>query len=172
MLTLEPPPDSPKMVDVATIAAERLCVVAHPLQGEHEVEQAGHARAGKVLATQVGQVQVAEGVQPVIEGDDHHVAPPAEGGAVVPAFRTGAGHESPTVEPHHDRTAGAVAQSGSPDVQDQAVLTLRQLGQKADRAPVGLVGGAHLGHRSTLRADRAEVQCVAHPSPWRGRHRG
>ena len=85
VLTFAPPPDSPKIVTLLGIAAERLDVVAHPLEREHHVEQTRDAGARELLAERVGQVQVAERVQPVVDRDDHGVAAARELGPVVPA---------------------------------------------------------------------------------------
>ena len=69
-----PPPDWPKMRDVARVAAEARDVVAHPAQREHEVEHAGVAGVGELGPAESAQIQVPERVQAVVDGDDDDVA--------------------------------------------------------------------------------------------------
>ena len=117
--------------DVARIAAEARGVLAHPLQRQHQVEQAGIAGLGEALAAEVRQIEVAEDIQPMIDGHDHDVVAPGEIGAVV-ARRVGrAVGEGAAVQPDHDRTLRRV-EGGRPDVQRQAVLADRQ---HVDRSP-------------------------------------
>ncbi len=84
VLTLPPPPDWPKIVTLRGIAAEALDVVPHPLQRGDHVERAGIARLGKFFAADVGQVQVAEDVEALVDGHDHDVVLRGQIGPVEP----------------------------------------------------------------------------------------
>ena len=66
-------------------------------------------------------MEEAEAAQPVVDGDDYHVAAPGEGGAVVEELRAGAQHEGAPMDPHEDRPPRAVG-SGVHIVQVKAVL--------------------------------------------------
>ena len=102
--TLMPPADSPKIVTSFGIAAERLDVVAHPLERRDLVEQAGVR--GRARSADAPRSQEAERAEPVVDRDDDHVAAPRERCAVVDRLRAGADHEGAAVDPdHHGRGA-------------------------------------------------------------------
>jgi hypothetical protein len=67
---------------VAGIAAEALDVVAHPLQRRQHVERAGIAGLGESRAAKLGEVHVAEDVEPLIDSYHHDVVMGGEIGAV------------------------------------------------------------------------------------------
>ncbi len=106
------------------IAAERRDVVADPSQCQHLVEQPGHARAVDLV-----EVQEAEGAEPVVERDDHDVAPRRQVRPVVPGDRAGAREERAAVDPDQHGQVGARVRC--PDVQGQAVLALRRRARAA-----------------------------------------
>src|SRR3546814_16416235 len=68
--------------DVAGIAAEAGGVLAHPVEGGDQVENPRVAGMGEALAADVGEVQVAEDVEAVVDRDDDHVLARGEVGAV------------------------------------------------------------------------------------------
>ena len=70
--------------DVAGITAEAGDVVAHPPESSDEVEHPGVPAQRERLAAELGQVQVAEGVEPMVDGDDDAVVLAGEVRAVVP----------------------------------------------------------------------------------------
>ena len=59
--------------DVVRVAAERGDVVTHPLQCGDLVEQRDVARAREAVVEMV-EVREAERAEPVVDGDDDHVA--------------------------------------------------------------------------------------------------
>src|SRR5581483_341845 len=118
---------------VAGVAAEGSDVVAHPLQGKDGVEHAGVAAAAELRPADIGEVQVAEGVEAVVDRDYDDVVAPGQVGAAVPAFGAGPGGETAAVQPDHYRALAAI-DLRRPDVEDQAVLALRQHGDIADGA--------------------------------------
>ncbi|MEZ5766059.1 MAG: hypothetical protein R3D69_18700 [Xanthobacteraceae bacterium] len=73
--------------DVAGVAAEFGDVVAHPGQRRNQIEHAG-VRGFREFWQQLPEIQKAEQVQPVIDGDDHHVAATRQPCAVEHAART------------------------------------------------------------------------------------
>jgi hypothetical protein len=84
-------------------------------------EHAGDAGLGVVGAEYLAQVQVAEDVQPVVDGDGDRVALPGQRAAVVHGGAAGAVGEAAAVQPDHHRPRLAV-EAGRPDVEEQAVL--------------------------------------------------
>ena len=129
------------------VAAERLDVVAHPLEGGDDVEHARAAGRREVAAGQLGEVRRPEDVEAVVEGDDDHVAPVAQVDAVVGAGRPRAGAEAAAVQPHHDRVPAAVAEPPRPHVEEEAVLAGDGLGAALRRRRAVLQGVAHAGPR-------------------------
>ena len=67
----------------AGIAAEGLDIVPHPAQGQDDVLHSRVAGGRVGPAEQLAQVQMAEGVQPVIDRHHHDVVTQGEVGTVV-----------------------------------------------------------------------------------------
>ena len=115
-------------------------------------------------------MQVAKDVQPVVDGDDDHVAAPGQVGAVVHCLRAGALCEAAPVKPDHDRASTTVFDAGSPHVEHQAVLALGQV----PHVPIGADDGVRAGlvnEHPRLWADRAEITRVPDVCPWFDRQR-
>ena len=112
--------------DAIRIAAEALDVVLHPLQRRDQVLHADVRRACPLLAAQAGEMQEAEDVEPVIDGDDDDVFLLREIRAVVEQVVAGAGREAAAVHPHHDGPR-AVVERRREHVDGEAVLALRRL---------------------------------------------
>jgi hypothetical protein len=152
--------------DVARIAAERGDVVAHPLQGHDQVEIADIAAVGQVRPAQVGQVAVAEHVEPVVDGHHHHVAAPGQVDPVIERVRARAVGVGAAVHIDHHRPLLAVSRRRGPDVEEQAVLAgvLRDLALRAGRAVGQGVDHARpgLGRQGGHEAARGGVGAVAH----------
>ena len=150
---------------VVRVAAEARDVLVDPLQSGHQICV---ARVGGVLVLLPvgGQVQVAQDVQPVVQGDHHHVAELGEGVAVIGHLLDGrARREAAPVEPDHDGFLGGGIDGGAPYVQILAVLVL---------GPVA-VGHHHLalgGLPVQHGADVAVREGVLHALPGRGRRGG
>ena len=108
--------------DVAGVAAKRRGIVAHPAQREDQVQHPDVAGVGEVGAAERRQVEMTERVQPVIDGDDHHVAATRKPRAVGFDPVAGVAGERAGVEPHQHRPAGAVGQARRPHVHVQAVF--------------------------------------------------
>jgi hypothetical protein len=71
--------------DVGGIAAEARDIVADPFESEDDIEHAGVARAGELFAAaEVVEMEKAEDVQAMIDGDNDNVAFAREVGPVVP----------------------------------------------------------------------------------------
>src|SRR6185312_10531263 len=154
----------PEDGDIPGIATERFGVVPDPFERKNDVQQARDAGAGELFPADVGEMQVAENVEPMINGNDYDVAPGCEGSAVVPGFRTSSRGVSPSVKPDHHGALRRV-DSRSPDVEDEAVFTKRQHWKRADRA---LVGERLVGDGARLRADWPEFGSITGPRPWLG----
>src|SRR5262245_51877098 len=89
----------------------------------------------------------------MIDGDDDHVALPAQSFAVGFDFVARAARVRAAVEPDHDGTLPVIAETGRPDIEMQAVF--------AHRPPAG----------RRLRCDGPELQRVADAGPRLGRDR-
>ena len=139
--------------DVAGVAAELGDVVAHPLRARGPGRAADVARVRQLRPAELGEIEVAERVQAMVDGDDHDVAAAAQARAVGLDLVAGAAREGAAVEPDHHRPLRVVAQPGRPDVQVEAVF--------ADRPAAG----------RRLRRDRTELERVAHAGPRRRRDR-
>ncbi len=144
--------------DLVGVAAEGLDLVAYPGERGHLVEEALVAGGGEPLAEAVAQAKEAEGAEPVVDGDDHHVPPPGQGRAVIEHLGARAQQEGSAVDPHQDRPSPAVGR-GRPDVQIEAVLA-----GAADAE-------AHDGpdERAVLRGRRPEERGVVRAGPRLGR---
>jgi hypothetical protein len=103
--------------DLVRVAAEAGDVVADPLQHGHQVEQADVCRMLVVLAPQLGEVQVAEGVEAVVVRDDDRVVATGQVFAVVrEEIVARAGEEPAAVHPDHHRPVRGAVDLRGPDV--------------------------------------------------------
>ena len=156
--------------DVAGITAEAGDVVAHPPEGGDEVEHPGVAADRERLAAELGQIQVAEGVEPMVDGDDDAVVLAGEVRAVVPPPRARAHAEPAAVDAEQHRARPVVGRR-RPDVEDEAVLALDRLGVGHAEHRPHLGGPPALGRTGALRARGAGRQRVAYARPRRRRVR-
>lgn len=101
------------------------------------------------------EVEVAEGADPVVDGDDDDVAALGQGPAVVLLLRAGPMAEPAAVHPEQHR-APAV-ESGREHVEEQAVLVL------------GAGGPVRRAHQRILGRDVAGFEGVDHVGPRRRR---
>ena len=95
---------------VTRIAAEARDVVAHPAQREDQVQHPDVAGVGELRPAKRREVQITERVQPVIDGDDHHVAAAGEPRAVGLDAVAGVARERAGVEPDQHRPPRAVGE--------------------------------------------------------------
>ena len=103
--------------DVRGIAAEIRRVIAHPFQSQDDIEHAGVAGLRELLATEIGEVQIAEYVEAMVDGDDHDVVLKREIAAVIEhVAAAGAGRESAAVQPDHYGTLAIVLNASGEDV--------------------------------------------------------
>ncbi|MNM77606.1 hypothetical protein D3C81_894660 [compost metagenome] len=98
-----------KYGDVVGIAAEFDRVLTYPVQRLDQIELADIAGIGQCLAAELGQIQVAEQVEAMVDGDDHHVAAPAQVAAVIQRVAARAVVVGAAVDIEQDRPLGAVA---------------------------------------------------------------
>jgi hypothetical protein len=144
---------------LACVTTEVADVVAHPLQRRHQVEHAGVASVGEARVGAFQRAQVAKEVEPVVDGDHHHVFLPRERTAVEHGRVACADGEGTAVQVDHDGALGGVS-AGREDVEHQAVFAVVRLGgepledagarQEAPRAGgVGGIGDA-FEHRDTF----------------------
>ena len=78
--TLRPPPDWPKMVTVFGSPPNWAMLSRTHFERVHDVEHAHVARLRELRAAELAEVREAEHVEPVIDGDDDHVAAAREVG--------------------------------------------------------------------------------------------
>src|SRR6516225_6448678 len=115
--TLPPPPDWPKIVNIAGIAAEPLDIVAHPFERGHHVERAGIAGLGELRPAQLGKMHEAQNIEPVIDAHHHNVVMGGETGPVEPRRIGRAVAERAAVIPHHDRALRPVTKAARPHIE-------------------------------------------------------
>ena len=173
--------------DTVGISAERGDVVAYPAQRRQHVAQPEIGVEPAPRGVELGQVEESERAEPVVHGDDDHLAATGQHSAVVERLARRAQDVGPAVHPHHHRLA--VTGRGvrrRPDIEGQAVLALRRAevdrdpgvdGLRADAAEAGRVGDVGPALRA-VRAPatsgrRSAARRTARPSmPSRGRRRG
>ena len=147
--------------DVVRVAAETGDVVPHPPQGHDDVVHARGAGEG-VLLSKFGEVEIAQDVQPVVDGDHHHVSPAAEILAVIAdQFQGRAVAEAAAVDPEHDGLLRRLVQRRRPDVEHLTVLALGPVAH-AEVHAVRLQAGAVQGQ-----AHRAVHAHIPDPLPGR-----
>ncbi len=109
---------------IIRVAAKTGDIVPHPFQGRHQVRVA--CVGGVLVLLPIGgQIQIAQDIQPVVQGDHHHVPEP---GQVLPVIshllNGGACREPAAMKPHHHRFFGRRVQGLAPYVQILAVFVL------------------------------------------------
>ena len=108
--------------DVGRIAAEGRDVVADPFECLDDI---GHSDVAgcSVFITEVGEVEMAQDIEPVVEGHDDDIVAAGKGPAVIgrPLLAVSA-VETAAVEPDHNRAFAAIFDSRCPDIEAQAVL--------------------------------------------------
>ena len=107
------------------------------------------------------EIEVAEEIEAVVEGDDDDVSAFGEADAIVDRTVAAAGGVGPAVDVDEDRTVFAVAEAGSPDVEVEAVLAVDGVCFVEGRE-----GGAALAGMDGLRSLGTEGQSVADSLPW------
>ena len=147
------------MVTLPGVASERGDVVAHPLERGNLIEQrhVSRSREPRVEMVEVGEAERAE---PVVDGDDDHVAAARQFSGIEEGTR--ADVERATVDPHHDGMVCATdsrlrarTESGGEHVQREAVFADRDVDDPAERRRL---------HR--LRRAGTPLGGVAHAAPW------
>ena len=157
--------------DVLRIAAEARDIVAHPLKRADQIEIADIARGGELLAELFREVEIAEGVEAMVDRDDHNVAllgqiAPVIGGPVARPVGIAA-----AVEPDHHRALAPIARRGGPHVEEQAILIVHlRLGRgREDRLnAAGHFGFVRAAGRIELHARRAVAGGVGNAFPGFG----
>src|SRR5262245_11609987 len=87
---------------VAWIAAELRDVRAHPFEHRYPIEPAGVCGAGVFLAAHIGQIQIAQNSETVIDRNDHDITATAQVLAVVRRqFLPGTSLKTAAVQPDH-----------------------------------------------------------------------
>ncbi len=139
---------------VVGVAAKVGDVVPDPLQAELQIEHAREAAGGVARAAQLGQVQIAEHIEAVIEAHHHHIAATRQILAVIGLqLLAGAGREAAAVEPDHDGALLVVVYAGRPDVGAQAILArdaVVPLEDKSNLVEFPSCAGPLRGHRPVL----------------------
>src|SRR5688500_9964622 len=74
--------------DVLRIAAELLRVIAHPGQCLHEIENSHVARTRIGSAADTIEIQMAEDIEPMIDGDHDNIAALTQASAIVYCARS------------------------------------------------------------------------------------
>ena len=148
------------------VAAERRDVVAHPPERRDHVHHAAHAGVlERLRCTGRDQMRVAEAREPVVHGDDDHVAEERQLAAVVHRAVGGAGRPAAAVKRHQHGAPAVVPDARRPDVERQAVFAHAADADVAIPGDELRVVGAVARRR--LRGDRAVAHRVACAHPGR-----
>ncbi len=137
--------------DVAGIAAEFVRVFAYPVQRLDQIQLPDIARPLQVFTADLGQVEIAEGIQPVIDRDHHYVAATAQVHAVIERAAAGTVVVAAAVDVEQDRTLAPIVQPWRIHVEEQAVFA------------AGTILGA------ALRCGGAKALRIADAGPWKFR---
>ena len=116
--------------DIARIAAEFGHVCLDPFERKDQVKLTCIAAAGEAI----GQVEIAEDIEPVIDSDYDYIATFGEFCAVVKRVSDRAGRIGPAVDIDHDRFGTSRLRVGRPDIEEQAVFALRLVARAMLRA--------------------------------------
>ena len=111
--------------DTPGIPTECGDVVADPFERGNDIQHSGIARL-RILLAILGQIQIAQNVESVIESDDDHIAAArqifaVECGDVVAR----SGFEPAAMQPDHNRAFLVVIDPRRPDIDTQAVFALK-----------------------------------------------
>ena len=163
--------------DTVGVSAERGDVVAHPAQRRQHVAQPEVGVEPATRGGELGQVEEAERAEPIVHGDDDHLAAAGQYPTVVERLARRAQDVGAAVHPHHHRLV--VTRSGirrRPDIEGQAVLALRRAevdrdsgvdGLRADAAETGGVGDVGPGcGRFGARHRRSPIGGAAYRTPF------
>jgi hypothetical protein len=149
------------------VAAEGCDVVADPLECEYEVDLADVAGVAEEIVgrgrAKLGEVEVAEEVEAVVESDDDYVSAAGQTDAIVDGTIGGAGGVGSAVDVDED-WALAIVESGCPEIEMETVFGVDGIGF-IERGE----GGAALPGMDGLRGLRAEGHAVADTGPRLGR---
>ncbi len=143
--------------DAVGVSAERGDVVAYPAQRREHIAQTEVRVEPAPCGVELGQVEESERTDPVVHGDDDHLAAGGQHSTVIERLARRAEDVGPAVHPHHHRLAVTGRDvRRRPDVEGQAVLVLRRAEVDRDSRVDG------------LRADEAVCACVGDGGPRRG----
>jgi len=143
--------------DILGISAERVDVVAHPLEGGDLVSDPDIRGRAIVPVAKGSPIEEAEHTQPVVDRDNHDVASIGHSSAVIERGRSRSEDECTAVNPDENGTTRVVT-SRRPDVQVEAVLTLA--------TPCGADDAAnHATHGADLRGSGPVGCCFAGAGP-------
>ena len=143
---------------VLRIAAESRDVFLHPFQGGHEIRNA-HVHGILILLAVHGEIQMSEGIQTVVNGDEHDAVVFREAVAFIGhVLDGGTGRIAAAVEPDHDRLLCRRVNRIRPHIQVLAMLRLRPEAVRADN-----LLARHGRHKN--RADQSVGQRVLHAFP-------
>ncbi len=147
---------------VVGIATESGDIVTDPPQREHHVQHAGIAGIGKSLIPAL-DLQMAENIDAVIDGHDHHVAVACKAGPVEAGGRAGTVHPGAAMQPDHHRPFRDPGRRWREHVEEETVL--------ADRLDLRVPGGDRIGRAGDLRRRIAGDLRVRDARPGPGRDR-
>ena len=130
-----------KNCDLPGITAEGGDVPMHPFECHHLIQKPQVLRIRVILAVrQVGQMEKAENIHPVLDGDEDDIGIlPDEISALLARLCCAADFKSTSVNPYHDRLLLCVRVNCLPYVQVQAILILRV--ERTELADIPLLAG-------------------------------
>ncbi len=144
------------------------------MQRRQHVERAHIAGLGELGPAQLGEMQMTENVEAMVDGDDHDVVMGREDGPVEPRRVGRAIRDGAAMVPDHDGALAAVADATREHVERQAILALRHgiacarkagelgpllaIGRRLRRMPGPCLGAAHA--RPRLRFARRHEACT------------
>ena len=123
-------------------------MLAHPVQRVDQIQLASVAGVAQAFVAAFAQVEIAERVESVVDGDDDYIATAAQVRPVVQRMRAGAVVVATAMNVEKDRSPAAITQRGRVHIEEQAVF--------ADRLVVGV---------TALRGGSAVAGRIAYATP-------
>ena len=105
-----------KQRHILRVTAKGGNVFPDPLEGSDHIIRSRVGRIG-IFFSKGGQIQVAQHIQPVVQGNHHHIAVAAQAFPVIGhLLNGGTGKEAAAMEPDHHRFLGTFIHRLRPDI--------------------------------------------------------
>jgi hypothetical protein len=112
---------------VVGVASKLGNILPNPFQRMDYIEHARVSRVCEIRAAEIAEECESQGIEPMIDGDEHGIAPVCQVGSIVVPRSARAIGEAPAMAPEHHWPLTSLASAPNcrrPNVQNQTVLTL------------------------------------------------